>query len=312
MAGLGMNRAADRVVVLGSANADLIVRVERPPRVGETVIGADLVTLAGGKGANQAAAAGRLADDVLFVGCVGRDSLGDLVLKALDDAGVNTSRVARVAAPTGVAFITVGADGDNSIVVAPGANHCVGFAEVDGLADLLDERTILVLQLELPTTVVERAVSMASERGSRVLLNLAPATSVSAAALGNTDVLIVNETESEFLLGGRLPNEWAEVTEQLRRLGPTCVVVTIGPDGAVANDAGTVVQVGAPVVPVVDTTGAGDAFVGALAVRLASGETLFDAAEFAVRAASSTVQFRGAQPSYVGLSRLLPDDGATP
>lgn len=288
-----------RIVVLGSANADLVVSVNRRPVAGETVLGRDFIVLPGGKGANQAAAAGRLGGQVWFVGCVGSDSYAETACAALSEAGVNTTRVRRTGGSTGLAFITVAEDGDNSIVVVPGANAQVTAADVDALADLLGPGSLLVLELELELEVVERAAALAASRGARVLLNLAPATRVSTQLLANTDVLVVNESEAAFLAG-----DGDQVITRLRELGPDRVVVTLGPEGALVNDAGTVAAVPAPEVAVVDTTGAGDAFVGALAVGLASGAAFIPSVEFAVRAASSTVGTRGAQASYKVLSAL--------
>jgi ribokinase len=283
------------VVVLGSANVDLVVQVSRRPLAGETVLGGDVAVLPGGKGANQAAAAGWLGGDVHFAGCVGDDLYGEMLGDSLSGAGVDTSRLRRIQSPTGMAFITV-ADGDNSIVVSPGANYQVTASDVDGLADLLTPSSVLVLQLELPVPIVERAAVRAVRCGARVLLNLAPATEVSQELLTSTDVLVVNESEAAFLVGG--VDGWPAVSDRLRELGPENVVVTLGSAGALVNAGGHVSSVPAPIVQAVDTTGAGDAFVGALAVRLAAGADLLASTRFAVRAASQTVGRRGAQASY--------------
>ena len=293
--------SAGHVVVLGSANVDLVVQVPRRPLAGETVLGSDVAVLPGGKGANQAAAAGWLGGEVHFAGCVGDDSYGESLGAALHGAGVDTSRLRRSQAPTGMAFITV-ADGDNSIVVAPGANYQVTASDVDGLEDLLTPSSVLVLQVELPVPIVERAAALAVRRGARVLLNLAPATEVPRQLLAHTDVLVVNESEAVFLAGKA--TDWAQVSQRLIAMGPASVVVTLGPTGALVNDRGDVTRVPAPTVEAVDTTGAGDAFVGALAVWLARDVGLVPAAEFAVRAASATVGSPGAQASYEVLDGL--------
>lgn len=308
-----MNPTSRRIVVLGSANADLTVQVERRPQSGETVHGSELVTLPGGKGANQAVAAGRLGADVSFAGCVGVDSNGELLLAVMAAAGVDTTAVRRVETPTGVALIAVTPDGDNSIIVAPGANGDVGTADVDALQPTMAAAAILVMQMELATPVVEHAAAVASETGTRVLLNLAPAVTVSPATLAVCDPLVVNEHEAAFLLGpaaeGGTISDWESTTARLRALGPRSVVVTLGGAGAVSDDAGTIHRAAAPQVTPVDTTGAGDAFIGALAWRLASGDNLADATLFAVRVGSTAVLKRGAQTSYPSVAEVLPAAG---
>lgn len=300
-----MTMRPGRVVVLGSANADLTVSVDRRPGPGETVPGRDLVTLPGGKGANQAVAAARLGGTVRFAGCVGTDADGDLLLGVLADAGVDTSAVRRVDAPTGTALISVTPDGDNSIVVVPGANEEVGTDDVDALAGVMAAADVLVLQLELRHEVVAYAAAVAARHGTRVLLNLAPAVPVAAEALAACDPLVVNEHEAAFLLGGELPTDWLVAADRLRDLGPASVVITLGGDGAVSCDTTTVDLAPAPKLTPVDTTGAGDAFIGALAVRLADGDSLAAATRYAVRVGSTTVLRRGAQTSYPTAEEVL-------
>lgn len=307
-----MSKSSRRIVVVGSANADLTVVVERRPRSGETVHGRDLATLPGGKGANQAAAAGRLGAEVSFAGCVGTDSNGDLLLATLADAGVDTSAVRRVATPTGVALIAVSPDGDNSIIVAPGANGDVSADDVNSLTGLIEDSEVLVLQLELERPIVEQAVALARDVGTRVLLNLAPAEELSRETLATCDPLVVNEHEAAFLLGRPPADVGESSTEALRRLGPRSVVITLGADGAVSDDGAEVFSASALKVRPVDTTGAGDAFIGALAWRLAEGDSLAVATAFAVRVGSTAVLKRGAQTSYPTANEVLPATGARP
>jgi ribokinase len=295
-----------RIVVVGSANADLTVTVERRPQSGETVRGSDLAILPGGKGANQAAAAGRLGAEVWFAGCVGTDSNGDLLLTALADAGVDTSAVRRVVTPTGVALIAVSPDGDNSIIVVPGANGDVSVDDVNSLGDLIEDSAMLVLQMELEAPRVEQAVALGRHRGTRVLLNLAPVAQVSPETLATCDPLVVNEHEAAFLLGGPPDDVGDASTASLRRLGARSVVITLGAEGAVSDDGVDVFHVSAPKVRAVDTTGAGDAFIGALAWRLSEGDSLAKATDFAVRVGSTAVLTRGAQTSYPSADEVLP------
>ncbi|MDN5571524.1 MAG: ribokinase [Propionibacteriaceae bacterium] len=290
------------VAVIGSANADLVVEVERRPLGGETILGSDLVTSPGGKGANQAAAAGRAGGEVTFVGCVGADASGDLLVDSLTRAGVATDALRRVDAPTGNALIVVTPDGENSIIVSPGANAHVTPALVDDAADAWRGAAVVVLQLEIPLETVRHVAVAASGAGSRVMVNLAPAASVPAEVIAAADPLVVNESEAAFLLGvepDALPADPGAVVRALFGLGARSVVVTLGAAGAwVAEESRDAVHVPALKVTPVDTTGAGDGFVGAMAARLAAGDSLVAAARVATRFAGLAVQRRGAQDSY--------------
>ncbi|MBB5806755.1 ribokinase [Saccharothrix ecbatanensis] len=281
------------VLVLGSANADLVVSVPRRPAGGETVLGGDTVVLPGGKGANTAVAAARLGASVGFVGAVGLDQYGDLLLSSLSSSGVRTDFVRRSSRPTGIAYITVTPDGENSIVVAPGANSDLDVSDVDALT--WDDVTVLVCSLEVPVTTVSHAVQIAASRGVRPVLNLSPVVEVPAGTLALLDPLIVNEHEAASL---------ASSFEGLLDLGPRSAVVTLGALGAAVVTSSGVVTVNAPEVSVVDTTGAGDAFAGALAYGLSSGSSLADAAGFAARVAALSVTSAGAQPSYPTLEQV--------
>lgn len=281
------------IVVVGSANADLVVEVNRRPGPGETVLGSDVVVLPGGKGANTAVAAGRLGARVALLGAVGEDSHGDLLVRSLRSAGVDVGLVRRTTRPTGLAFITVTGDGENSIVVSPGANRVLTPQDVD--RDRVRAARVLVASLEVSSAVVEHAVDLAVSADVRVVVNLSPVTEVGERTLRVLDPLVVNEHEARALLGG------GEVDpRRLLELGPRSVVVTLGARGAVlaTTDRGTTHQVTAPVVEPVDTTGAGDAFTGALAASLSRGAALETAVAFAVRVATVSVTRPGAQPSY--------------
>jgi ribokinase len=272
------------VMVLGSANADLVVEVDRRPAAGETVLGSDTVVLPGGKGANTAVAAGRLGARVGFLGAVGADANGNLLLDSMRSAGVDVSLVRRRDRPTGAAYITVTPDGENSIVVSPGANAALTESDVD-----LGTARVLVVSLEIPIAVVEHAVARAAEAGVRVVLNLSPVATLSAATMSTLDPLVVNEHEAAWLLDG--PADPARLLD----LGPRSAVVTLGARGAVVAGTGGTHEIPAPRVTPVDTTGAGDAFTGALAVGLAKGDGLPEAAALAVRVAADSVTRPGAQ-----------------
>ncbi|MGW7575114.1 ribokinase [Streptomyces sp. NPDC054765] len=301
------------VLVVGSANADLTVRVARRPGAGETVTGTDLVESAGGKGANQAAAAARIGGRTALLARVGGDAYGALLLSAQRDAGTDVSPViVDEAARTGTAMIIVDPDGDNSIVVSPGANAALTPQDVAAAKDTIAAASVVSLQLEIPMESVRAAATAAEQAGTRVVLNPSPAPEAAALApelLAVADPLVVNEHEARQLSGltDGTPAQWAQA---LRDRGARSVVVTLGGDGALVLDASGAAQVPGVRVKAVDTTGAGDAFTGALATRLARGDTLPEAARFAVRVGAAAVTKPGAQPSYptrAELAELAPE-----
>jgi ribokinase len=285
------------VVVVGSVNADLVVGVERRPAPGETVLGSDLATHPGGKGANQAVAAARLGGRAGIVGRVGDDGHGDLLRAALAADGVDLAHLTTTpGVPTGVALITVGPDGDNSIIVSPGANARLGAGDVERARDMIAAASVVSFQLEVPLDAVEAAARIAAGAGGRVVLNLSPPAPVPGRLLALCDPLVVNEHEAAFLLGrGGDPEEAAAA---LAGSGPRSVAVTLGADGVVVADGLGTTAVPAPRAEAVDTTGAGDAFTAALCLRLARGDSLRDAARYATRAGAAAVRRPGAQDSF--------------
>ncbi|MCR8573015.1 ribokinase [Streptomyces sp. Isolate_219] len=288
------------VLVVGSANADLTVRVDRRPGAGETVLGTDLVESAGGKGANQAAAAARIGGRTALLARVGGDAYGELLLGAQRAAGTDvTPVIVDGTARTGTAMIIVDPDGDNSIVVSPGANAALTPQDVAAAKDTIAASAVVSLQLEIPMESVRAAASAAEQAGTRVVLNPSPAPTADLAPelLSVADPLVVNEHEARQLSGlsDGTPAEWAQA---LRDRGARSVVVTLGGDGALVLDADGAENVPGVRVKAVDTTGAGDAFTGALATRLARGDALPEAARFAVRVGAAAVTKPGAQPSY--------------
>ncbi|MFJ9706857.1 ribokinase [Streptomyces sp. NPDC101234] len=286
------------LLVVGSANADLVIDVERRPAAGETVLGGDLATHPGGKGANQAVAAGRLGARTALLARVGDDAHGRLLLDSQRAAGVDTVGVLVGGAPTGVALITVDPSGDNSIVVSPGANGRLTPADVRAAGSLFHASRVISTQLEIPLeTVLEVVRSVAP--GSRFVLNPSPPQPLPGEVLAACDPLIVNEHEAKVVLGeacvSEEPADWARL---LLAKGPKSVVVTLGAQGALVADGQGVESVPSVKVDAVDTTGAGDAFTAALAVRLGAGESLAGAAAYAARVGAAAVTRRGAQESY--------------
>ncbi|CAL9564604.1 ribokinase [Streptomyces sp. enrichment culture] len=286
------------LLVVGSANADLVIGVERRPAAGETVLGGDLAVHPGGKGANQAVAAARLQARTALLARVGDDGHGRLLLDSLRAAGVDTVGVLVGGAPTGVALITVDPSGDNSIVVSPGANGRLRPEDVRTATSLFHASRVVSAQLEIPLeTVVEVVRNLAP--GSRFVLNPSPPRELPTEVLAACDPLIVNEHEARVILGDALvgddPADWARL---LLAKGPRSVVVTLGARGALVCDGSGTALVPSVKVDAVDTTGAGDAFTAALAWRLGAGAGLAEAAAYAARVGAAAVTRRGAQESY--------------
>jgi len=306
-----------QVVVVGSINADLISRVAVHPTPGETVLGSDLVTLPGGKGANQAVAAACCGATVAMVGAIGNDEFSGPATSGLRKAGVDLRAVDQVPGSTGIAIITVSEAGENTIVVVPGANHEVTADRVAARADLIRNANVVVVQGEIPLPTVAETARIANSGPGRFLLNLAPVIPVDAATIRAARPLVVNEHEAlgalKILSGaaGKSPDDYQEIARALVAAGVPEVIITLGGDGALVaqqgNDGVQLLPVPAPKVDPVDTTGAGDAFVGALAARLAAGDSLEDATKYAVRVGAFAVTGRGAQPSYPTLSDELPN-----
>jgi len=286
------------VVVVGSINVDYVVRVQRRPAPGETVSDGALELHPGGKGANQAVAAAYSGAPVQMVARVGEDAAGTQRLEDLRNAGVGTGFVSRSpGAATGSAFITVTPDGENTIVVATGANGDLGTSDVERASAALAGAAVLVAQLEVPLPAVARAVALAGPQ-ARVVLNCAPARALGAELLRRVDVLVVNEPEGAVLTGRPISAGFDAfaMAEQLVALGPTAAVVTLGAGGAVVVGAGVRAHVPAPSVVARDTTGAGDAFVGALAATLALSGDLAQAVAAGVVLGSAVTEVDGAAP----------------
>jgi ribokinase len=285
------------LIVLGSVNRDYTIAVDRQPGPGETVLGGALSVAMGGKGANQAVAAARAGAKPVFVLAVGSDSVGADTLAELAARGVDVSHARTVDAPTGVALITVSADGENTIVVAPGANAVLGAADVATVvASLADASSVLLCQLEISPDVVSAAATEVEKAGGRFVLNLSPSRYVSPKLLGLADPLILNETEAADLASSTIDSPADAITVATRLLTTSrSVVITLGSDGAIVADASGVSHSPAERVTVVDTTGAGDAFAGTLAAALVAGDSLAAAVTAGIAAGAHAVQHRGAQ-----------------
>ena len=303
----GRGRSAP-IVVVGSANQDYIYRLAAPPGVGETVLASSLLKQPGGKGANQAVAAARLHGDVTFVACVGDDDDGASLIRELRSEGVDTSDVELIhQGRTGLALVAVYDNGDNAITVIPGSNFSLTSRRVAAsITRVAAPGAVMLVQAELQPEIIATAIRTAAGAGVRSVLNLAPYQPLPPDLLALCDPLVVNESEASSLVGWAVhdPGTAAAAAEQLR--GATrSVVITLGAAGAYHVGGGSAGHVPAPVASrVVDTTGAGDAFVGALATVLASGSTFRRAVEVGVLAGTFAVGSPGAQSSYPTLQDL--------
>lgn len=308
-------RKAPRVLVVGSANVDIVVEAERLPAPGETVLGGDRKEYWGGKGANQAIAALRAGAEVRFVSATGSDRYGAAYRKRLAAAGIQRRGLIAVPGPTGGALIVVDPSGKNQIAVSPGANARLTPRRIGERRGVLDFGDVVLAQLEIPAATVAAAFRSARRRGAATVLNPAPAPeTIPAGLLSLVDVLVPNETEAARLAGSRLaggrrpPGEaaLAGLCRALRARGPGAVVLTAGEAGAlVSGEEGTVWVRPPGGIRALDTTGAGDVFAGALAASLAEGAALSGAARFAVAAASLSVRKRGAQEGIPGRRAIL-------
>ncbi|MBE82890.1 MAG: ribokinase [Gemmatimonadetes bacterium] len=286
------------VLVVGSTNMDLIVRAGRLPVPGETVLGGEFVQARGGKGANQAVAAARSGAQVAILTAIGRDAFGRESLNGFTQEGIDTSSVQRRDLPTGVALITVNQEGENCIVVAPGANGSLDAATVEA-AYPSAKPDVCVCQLETPLEGVQAALEHASRAGSLTILNPAPAKKPDPALLLKVDCLTPNESETETLTGIR-PDSIDSATKAgaiLREQGVGTAIITMGAKGAVLVDSQGVCHQPSPEVETIDTTAAGDTFTGSLAARVAQGDNLREALRYACCSGALAVTRMGAQPS---------------
>lgn len=287
------------VVVVGSINEDVELLVARAPKPGETVTAERTTRRPGGKGANQAVAAARAGARVRMIGHIGADPAGARMLEDLRRERVDTHAVVALpGVPTGTAYITVTADGENAIVLERGANGRLSPGDIAAQGEALAGAAVMLAQLEVPVETVAAAVRAARDAAARPVVTLAPAQPVPGELLAGLDPVLVNEHEAGYLLGGaRDVDEDPEgCARRLLELGPRSVVITLGAAGAVVADAAGVWRVPAePVDQVIDTTGAGDAFAGALAAALAHGATLADAVSAGVAAGAQAVGRAGAR-----------------
>lgn len=287
------------IVVVGSSNTDMIIKLDRIPKPGETRLGGEFLTAAGGKGANQAVAAARAGGEVTLIARVGQDMFGERAIAGLIENGVNVDYVQYDESPSGVAMIFVGEDGENSIGVGSGANAKLTPSDVRKAKAAINAADVVVMQLETPLETVQAAADLAAARGALVILNPAPAQRLPAKLLKKISILTPNESEAELLTGVKVDSEdaCARAADVLLSKGVATVIITLGSQGAYLATAELKRRVAGFSAKAVDTTAAGDVFNGALAVALAEGRSMTDAVRFANAAGAIAVTKIGAQPS---------------
>ena len=299
----------DKLLIVGSLNMDMVADVDHTPLTGETILTREITLIPGGKGANQAYAAGKLKADVTMFGAVGEDGYGNTLLENLAKAGVHVENVIkRKHTATGMAFITVNKEGDNSIVVISGANATMSVEDIDLGRKLIENADIVLLQMEIPVETVCHTAKLAKSLGKTVILDPAPVPDSFPAELYRyIDIIKPNETELYRLTGmNPAENRMEEAAGWIRERGVGNVLVTLGERGAyLDSELFGIVRIPAITVQAVDTTAAGDAFTAAAAVKLAEGKDLCEAASFANRVASIVVTRKGAQSSIPTLEEVL-------
>ena len=304
-----IRKEKSKILVVGSANTDMVISAEHFPQPGETMMGHRFMTNHGGKGANQVVAAARLEGDTAFIGKVGDDQFGHSTIEMMKQEGIDvTGLTVTSEQPSGVALITTVASGENSIIIDSGANGVLSPADIQAAEGLFENAGIVLLQLETPVDTVTEAAALGKKHGAYVVLNPAPAPKepLPEALLKNVDLLIPNETEAGYISGVNISGDEdipAAMTE-IQKLGVKDVIITVGSRGVCARIDGEVVNVPAFKVKAVDTTAAGDTFCGALCVALANGKPLVEAIRFGCKASSISVTRRGAQMSMPRLSEI--------
>lgn len=296
----------DKIVVIGSLNYDVILKIPHLPACGETLPADDAAFSAGGKGANQAVQASKLGVPTYMVGCVGEDFQGDFMLKSAEKYGVNTDYIRKTTQPTGMGVINAVPDGSVFACIVRGANFAIAKEDIDAAEGLLKEAAIVILQMEIPQAVNMYAIDKAKSYGCKVLLNAAPAYEMPEEYLKKCDIIVVNEVEAGFYL-----KESIETVEQAKKgvriladAYGSDIIITLGAEGSVVSDGGRTTFIPSRKVDAIETTGAGDSFIGGIGYSLMQGMNLTEACEFATCCSAVTVCRIGAQDSMPTLEEI--------
>ncbi len=296
----------NKIVVIGSLNYDIILKLPRLPQCGETLTANDSAFAAGGKGANQAVQAAKLGVETYMVGCLGKDSHGDELLETAKSYNLNVDYIRRVDEPTGLGVVNTMGDGSVFASIVKGANYAVTREDVDRVKDIMKQASTVILQMEIPQEINEYAIDMAKKCGARVLLNAAPAGPIADEYLKKIDILVVNEVEAGYYLGKDITNEEEakEAAEIFRQRYGSDIIITLGSLGSVVNDNGNISFIPSKKVKAIETTGAGDSFIGGVGYALLEGMNLTDACAFATCCSAITVCRLGAQNSMGTLDEV--------
>ncbi len=303
-----------KIVVVGSSNTDMVIKADHLPVPGETILGGSFFMNAGGKGANQAVAAVRLGGHISFICKTGDDIFGKQSKTIFEEEGIDTSCLfSDPSHPSGVALITVDRNAENCIVVASGANAALSKADMMKCKKVIEQSSIVLVQLEIPLETVQYVAEIAAAKGIKVILNPAPACSIPDSLLQNISIVTPNETEAEMLSGVKVNNTGSAKKAALiiQKRGVRNVIITLGSNGAMVLDHSGFTHVPGCQVKAIDTTGAGDVFNGALVVALAEGKDITAAVQFACKAAAISVTRLGAQTSAPYRHEVLCNDYLT-
>lgn len=289
----------DKVTVIGSLNYDIILKISRLPEKGETLPAEDAAFSSGGKGANQAVQVAKLGVPTYMVGCVGNDANGQVLIDTVSGYGVHTEFIKKVEGPSGMGVVNAMEDGSVFATIVRGANFQISKSQIDEIESLLQETKILILQMEIPQEINQYAIDKAKEAGCIVVLNAAPAIELPEECLSKVDILVVNEVEAEFYCHEKIDSVEKAKTEikKMAEKYNNNVIFTLGKDGAVAYENGTIEFIPAMKVDAIETTGAGDSYIGAVSHSIIEGKSLIEACKFATKCSAITVCRMGAQPS---------------
>lgn len=297
----------NKVLVVGSLNYDIILKAARLPEQGETMPVEGCTFAAGGKGANQAVQAAKLGVETYMAGCVGNDPMGEFLLRSAEQYGLHTDFVRITDAPTGLGIVHALGNGNVHASIVRGANFEISRDDIDALESVLDDTELVILQMEIPQDINRYVIDKAGEHGCRILLNAAPAEELEEEYLKKCDILVVNEVEASFYAGKTAASlqEGAEMAlEMSKKLGNT-IVITMGSAGAAVSDGASSGMIPSLKVDAIETTGAGDSFIGGIAYSVMKGMNIFDGSRFATRCSAVTVTRAGAQKSMPVLEEII-------